>query len=81
MSDKYSNIKVFANLLAERLQFWKSLSLLTSTLRDNHLNYRWGYPAKLLVLNQEAMHAVTGLAPSIQKLKHWGIPIPDTSIA
>ncbi|CAH2251556.1 Hypothetical predicted protein, partial [Pelobates cultripes] len=56
--EPYSNIKVFADLSASTLQFRKSLSQITTTLRSNDIGYCWGFPAKLLIQKQGVIHAV-----------------------
>ncbi|CAH2314819.1 Hypothetical predicted protein [Pelobates cultripes] len=69
MPDPYGQIKIFVDLSAATLQFRKNLTPITSTLRDQNVAYRWGYPAKLLVHHREALHAITSLELGITKLK------------
>ncbi|CAH2330218.1 Hypothetical predicted protein, partial [Pelobates cultripes] len=59
MPEKFSNIKIFSDLSAETLQYRKSLAQITLSLRNQGVNYRWGYPAKLLVYHGDSLHAIT----------------------
>ncbi|CAH2304902.1 Hypothetical predicted protein [Pelobates cultripes] len=74
MPNEYSSIKIFADLSADTLQFRKSMAPITSTLREHNLNYRWGFPAKLLISHQGAIHAIMTLQQGAQKLGDWGLP-------
>ncbi|CAH2277171.1 Hypothetical predicted protein, partial [Pelobates cultripes] len=56
--------------------FRKSLTTLTSSLRTKDISYCWGYPAKLLIVRQGAIHSVMTIEDSLQKLRDWGIPLP-----
>ncbi|CAH2291848.1 Hypothetical predicted protein [Pelobates cultripes] len=78
MPNEYNSIKIFADLSADTLQFRKSMAPITSTLREHDLNYRWGFPAKLLISHQGAIHAITTLKQGVQKLRDWGLPQPAT---
>ncbi|CAH2306941.1 Hypothetical predicted protein [Pelobates cultripes] len=70
MPNEYNSIKIFADLSADTLQFRKSMAPITSTLREHDLNYRWGFPAKLLISHQGAIHAITTLKQSSYLKKH-----------
>ncbi|CAH2224609.1 Hypothetical predicted protein [Pelobates cultripes] len=76
MPKEYSTIKIFADLSADTLQFRKSMSPITSILREHNLSYRWGFPAKLLVSHQGAIHSITNTKQGIQKMGDWGLPTP-----
>ncbi|CAH2282104.1 Hypothetical predicted protein [Pelobates cultripes] len=77
MPEAYSSIKIFADLSADTLHFRKTMGPVTSALRDHNVNYRWGYPAKLLISYQDAIHPVNTVAQGIQQLKEWGLPIQN----
>ncbi|CAH2299520.1 Hypothetical predicted protein, partial [Pelobates cultripes] len=77
LPDKFRDIKIFSDLSAETLQFSKSLAQITTALHAQGLNYRWGYPAKLLVYHQDAFHSIATLTQGIRLLKDWGIPLTE----
>ncbi|CAH2272682.1 Hypothetical predicted protein [Pelobates cultripes] len=62
MPEPYQDLKLFTDLSAATLQFRKSLTPLTTTLRSQGIAYRWGYPAKLLIHYRDTLHAVDSLA-------------------
>ncbi|CAH2313263.1 Hypothetical predicted protein [Pelobates cultripes] len=76
LPDLYCNIKFFADLSASALQFRKSMSLITTTLRPNGISYRWGYPANLLIQKDGDIHAMATENGGQQKFQDWGMPLP-----
>ncbi|CAH2293777.1 Hypothetical predicted protein [Pelobates cultripes] len=78
MPDPYKDLKIFTDLSAATLQFRKSLTPLTTTLREKGIMYRWGYPAKLLIQYQDSLHAVSSLPAGKEKFKMWGLPVAST---
>ncbi|CAH2301660.1 Hypothetical predicted protein [Pelobates cultripes] len=77
MPDPYGHIKIFADLSAETLQFRKSLTQITATLREKNIAYRWGYPAKLLIHREGKMHVILNTEMGLLKLKDWGIQVAE----
>ncbi|CAH2330298.1 Hypothetical predicted protein, partial [Pelobates cultripes] len=53
------------------------MSPLTTTLRAQGINYRWGNLAKLLIHYKDITHGVATLEAGIMRLKNWGLPTPD----
>ncbi|CAH2315248.1 Hypothetical predicted protein, partial [Pelobates cultripes] len=58
MPEKFSNIKIFSDLSAETLQYCKSAAQITLSLRNQGVNCRWGYPAKLLIYHEDSLHSI-----------------------
>ncbi|CAH2292959.1 Hypothetical predicted protein [Pelobates cultripes] len=77
MPDPYGHIKIFADLSAETLQFRKSLTQITATLREKNIAYRWGYPAKLLIHREGKMYVILNTEMGLLKLKDWGIQVAE----
>ncbi|CAH2251460.1 Hypothetical predicted protein [Pelobates cultripes] len=81
MPETYNSIKIFADLSADTLHFRKTMGPVTSALREYNVNYRWGYPAKLLISHHDAIHSINTVAQGVQQLKEWGIPIQNPTKA
>ncbi|CAH2323032.1 Hypothetical predicted protein [Pelobates cultripes] len=56
----------------------ESLTLLTTTLRTQGIAYRWGYPAKLLIHYQDALHGIDSLSAGKEKFKIWGLTLTES---
>ncbi|CAH2319513.1 Hypothetical predicted protein, partial [Pelobates cultripes] len=56
--------------------FRKTMQPLTITLREHQINYRWEYPAKLLVHHHDSLHAIMTMDEGLGKLREWNIPTP-----
>ncbi|CAH2247720.1 Hypothetical predicted protein, partial [Pelobates cultripes] len=71
MPDPCQALKIFTDLLAVTLQFWKSMS--------PHCELK-AFPAKLLLHYNNAIHGATFLEAGIAKLKDCGLPPPDAAV-
>ncbi|CAH2295039.1 Hypothetical predicted protein [Pelobates cultripes] len=81
MPPEYSSLKIFADISADTLHFRKSMVPITSILQEDTMIYRWGFPAKLLISHQDAIHSITTLKQGAQKLGDWGLtqPAPEST--
>lgn len=72
----YDGILLFPNLSKYTLQLRRQLNPVTKGLHNHKIQFKWRFPATLLVTRNGTSHVIITLKSSMQLLHTWGI-IPE----
>ncbi|CAH2283486.1 Hypothetical predicted protein [Pelobates cultripes] len=75
----YEGIQLYADLSALTMARRRDFSTITKTLRNHKLNYRWGFPTKLLVWRNGKLYVLADPDQGLTVLKDWGLWDPQGS--
>lgn len=76
----YSTLQFFPDVSQHTILFRKKLNPITRALRQHHIAYRWGYPAKLIFSYQDETFTIFNPEQGISLLSRWKIaPMHDSS--
>ncbi|CAH2284608.1 Hypothetical predicted protein [Pelobates cultripes] len=70
--EKFKDISIYTDLYAETLRRRRTYRNITKTLHQRNLQYRWGYPVKLLINKDGKTHVITSTAEGTDLLQSWG---------
>ncbi|CAH2327899.1 Hypothetical predicted protein [Pelobates cultripes] len=75
LPQKYKHIKLFTDLSAATLQKRKEFKDVTEALRQNNVQYRWGYPIRLLIRRNGTVTTANTPEEGRRLLRTWNIPV------
>lgn len=76
LPNPYSKIQVFPDLSQATLQWRKQLLHVTLALRQQSIQYRWGFPQKLLVHRDGQLFVLHSVKEGEELLSEWQIDLP-----
>lgn len=74
LPDPYQQLKFYADLSQFTIQARRKLQPVTTALRQHQIPYRWGFPTRILIIQNGSTHVITSMADSIPVLKTLGVP-------
>lgn len=76
----YTGIQLFPDLSKYTFQLRRQLNPITKGLQNHKLQYKWRYPATILIVHNGQTHAIGDLDEDLKLLHSWGIvPEPPNS--
>lgn len=76
LPDPFTAIALYTDLSKATMENSRQLATITKALQNHHIQYKWGFPTKLLITYQSKTHAVRTLQAGLQLLRLWRI-IPE----
>lgn len=73
LPDPYTNIQIYADLSKYNLDLHRQLNMVTKTLCNNNITYKWKHPTKLIVERNGASFTTASLEKGLSLLGEWGI--------
>lgn len=74
----YDGIQIFPDLSKYTLQQRRKLNPITKGLSNHKIQYKWRYPATLLIAKNGTTHVVSDLMKGLRLLHDWGIILEPT---
>lgn len=71
----YTGIQLCPDLSKYTLQLRRQLNSITKGLQNHKLQYKWRYPATILIVRNGQTHAIGELEKGLKLLHSWGIKI------
>lgn len=69
----YDNIQLFPDLSKYTLQLRRQLGPITKALNNHKIQYKWRYPATLVISKNWTFHKIISLTEGMKLLYTWGI--------
>lgn len=71
----YHHVAIYADLSAATLQLRRALQPITSALRSSKIQYRWGFPVRLMIRHKDATFVIHSLEEGEDLLRRWNISL------
>lgn len=72
---EFHDITLFAGLPQHTSQQKKKLAIITKTLRSQQIQYKWGYPTKIILTRNVVTSLVLHLVEGLKLLQKWQITL------
>lgn len=73
LPEPYQQQKFYADLSQFTIQARRKLSPVTSALRQHQVQYRWGFPTRLLIMRNGTTHVINTISDGISVLSTLGV--------
>lgn len=73
LPDRFSQLSIYPDLSAATMLRRKEFSQFTRILRDNNIQYRWGFPVKLIIFKNGTPHICPDPAATRDILQQWNL--------
>lgn len=74
LPEPYQQLKFYADLSQFTIQARRKLTPVTSALRQHQVQYRWGFPTRLIIMRNGTTHVISTISEGISVLKTLGVP-------
>lgn len=79
LPQELQGLSFYADLSAFTMQQRRQLATITKPLNNHHIQYRWLYPAKLLITKEGKSQVITNIKEGICLLREWQLIDPSNN--
>lgn len=81
LPDPYAGIILYSDLSRATIQARKNLNPITKILRNYKIIYKWGFPTKLMIAQNNTSHSIHTIEQGLKMLQAWNLLPQDEIVA